>query len=1186
MLPKLKSNVLSEPVLVGREQEIADLEHHLELAMQGKGRTVFISGEAGSGKTRLTREFLNLAKKKEVALMAGWCLSDTEIPYFPFTEAFSGYFTSFDEEPTATLQSPNIQIGLESTAQIGSKEAGIAEWLTRPMSVEGTGKSELISPQVWKDRAFASVTKTLTSISNQVPVILFIEDMHWADSASLALLHYIARAVSNSERILVVATFRSEELTADEEGHPHPLAETLRAMRREDLFTEIKLPSLNQTTISRIAANMIGGNLSPELVEKLTAESRGNPLFVVESLRMLHERKNLIQQNNLWLMVGDELGIPTKIKDIILRRLAVLKYAQRRVLDAASVIGEKFDVELLSIVLGLDALEVLETLNVIEHSTSLVSAEDNHYRFDHARSRETLYEGLSVPLKRGYHGKIAEKLETLKSPALPLSDLAFHFSEAGNKEKALKYAFAAAKDELTRFSNSQAIKHFTYVLQSISDEAAHVEEKRTALEGLGDAYAANSMYIDAIKTFGELAKTNEGAGRLRALRKAMDAAFLKGDAPEVLLEYSKKAEELAAYDRIEYARVIDNRGRAFGFAGRGDPKMDLADYDAALQVFQEENSVADAADALWRCGAVRTMFENSSVEGFAELERSVAIFRELGDVRKEVEATLHLFISFWNCALIPESLVECSKVLELGGRIGCYSEMAQVTNRLAYSPAYESKINEAISIQLKALEHWKKTDLEWLGCCIYGDLIQLHVRLGDIKRAEEYEKKLSEMNPEALNHLMAVYNVVVGRASLSAAKNQWQVEPSDVSKKIPFALNALPIVDCAFKGWYGWILKKQGKLEESKNQLSESTKVIEQAGQKYVHANIQANLMMPRKAQVGDEIELRIDLVNVARTPASLTRIEGLIKKGCFVTGFPPFCSLQNGTINLNGKTINPFTVETIKLKLKASIAGSFNFNPSVTYIDDQRDIKTAQITQIALSIEAVKPTFDSMPGRITTGYADLDDLLLGGIPEKCSVALTAPSTQERQLLIDRFLKAGAEADVPTVYITCEPGNALSFAQQFQSSFSLLVCNLQADLIAKDLPNIFKLKGIDNLTEIDIVMAKFFKSLNTSQIGQRRACIGVISDALLEHHALITRKWLGSFLLSLKSKGFTVLAFVDPQMHPLHDLQAVLSVFDGEIRITERETPEGVKQTLRIKRLINQRFSDKEITLNREALTD
>ena len=296
----MKQEILVDPILVGRERELEELQRCIDLAVQGKGRTVFITGEAGSGKSRLAHEFLNLAKQKGIGVMAGWCLSDAAAPYFPFVEAFNAYFASLEQEESLNLQKQGARLNFSGTDQIVSEEYGITAWLTGPKAAEKPGKPQVISPQVWKDQVFARVAKTLHEISVQSPTVIFIEDIHWADSASLALLHYLARLINNSERILVLATFRSEELTADAEGHPHPLVETLRMMRREDLFTEIKLPNLNQTCVEKIAENIIGGNLQSEFAEKLAVESRGNPLFIVESLRMLSERKSLVKENDEW----------------------------------------------------------------------------------------------------------------------------------------------------------------------------------------------------------------------------------------------------------------------------------------------------------------------------------------------------------------------------------------------------------------------------------------------------------------------------------------------------------------------------------------------------------------------------------------------------------------------------------------------------------------------------------------------------------------------------------------------------------------------------------------------------------------------------------------------------------------------------------------------------------------------
>jgi hypothetical protein len=122
------------------------------------------------------------------------------------------------------------------------------------------------------------------------------------------------------------------------------------------------------------------------------------------------------------------------------------------------------------------------------------------------------------------------------------------------------------------------------------------------------------------------------------------------------------------------------------------------------------------------------------------------------------------------------------------------------------------------------------------------------------------------------------------------------------------------------------------------------------------------------------------------------------------------------------------------------------------------------------------------------------------------------------------------------------------------------------------------------LTNIDITLTKLFRTLDPSQVFPRRACIDLISDVLLRHHAVITREWLSSLILNLKSKGFTTLAVIDPRMHPPEEAQAVLGLFDGEIRIAERESAKGMEKTLKILKLYIQRYLENELTLAKERL--
>lgn len=223
--------------------------------------------------------------------------------------------------------------------------------------------------------------------------------------------------------------------------------------------------------------------------------------------------------------------------------------------------------------------------------------------------------------------------------------------------------------------------------------------------------------------------------------------------------------------------------------------------------------------------------------------------------------------------------------------------------------------------------------------------------------------------------------------------------------------------------------------------------------------------------------------------------------------------------------------------------------------------------------------------GRIKTGFSDLDDLLYGGLPEKYAVALASPPGDERNLLIRKFLEVGLEERQITFYISPNIGPAMSYSDDFRTSFYLFVCNPRSDVIAPNLPNVYKLKGVENLTEIDISLTKAYRTLDNTQTNPRRVCIEILSDVLLQHHAVIARKWLSGLLADLKANGFTTLAVVNTSMHSAEEVQAVLGLFDGEIRISENESHERIQKTMRIRKMCNQEYKENEITLTKEKLT-
>jgi len=489
---------------------------------------------------------------------------------------------------------------------------------------------------------------------------------------------------------------------------------------------------------------------------------------------------------------------------------------------------------------------------------------------------------------------------------------------------------------------------------------------------------------------------------------------------------------------------------------------------------------------------------------------------------------------------------------------------------------------EAVSQNLKSQAFSQKTDSEMPQLQNYADLVIEYSVLGDLDRAEDYCNKLLGATDKESHTLRRTTFIDFAKDILLFAKGKNE----DIDRKFKLLLAAPSplrrfIPDSRLGRLYAWYLDKQGRTEEAQAQLAEIQRLLEEPAERFAHANIQANLMAKRQVEVDKEFEMRLDLVNVGRKSAFLLGVKNVFFADSKVLSSPNWCILQDGNVKVENREIGPFKVETAKFTVKYLKAGTFTLNPQAVYLDDLGKTKTFNLPPVTVAVNPPRPK-ERAEGKVLTGTPDLDRLLIGGLPENYAVALSASSSDEREALVNRFFKAGFEAGETTFYVTAETGNIKTLAVNNRSNFYVLLCNPMADSIAANLPNIFKLKGVENLTDIDIALTKGFRALDPSATGPKRICIDVVSDVLLQHHAVTTRRWLSALLPNLKSKGFTILAVIDPGMHPAEETQAVLGLFDGEISIYEKETPEGTAKFLKVKRMTSQKYLKDEAALAEE----
>jgi predicted ATPase/class 3 adenylate cyclase len=476
---------LATGIFVGREKEMDELRAGLEDALSGRGRLMMLVGEPGIGKTRTSEEFATYARLRNVQVLWGRCYEGEGAPaYWPWVQIIRSYVHDKEPKELASEMGP----GAADIAQVVSEVKERLPGLPAPPQLE---------PDQARFRLFDSITTFLKNASKGAPLMVVLDDMHWADKPSLLLLQFLAKELRGS-RLLVLGTYRDVELRRQ-----HPLAQTLGELNRENLSQRVLLRGLTENDVKRFVEVTAGTTPSEALVQAVYKETEGNPFFVNEIVRLLVADGRLEKADGVkdW-----SVTIPQSVREVVGRRLDHLSDECNKVLTIGAVIGREFGVKLLEKVAEVkgdrlvDALEEAMAARVI---AELPRATDQYW-FSHALIRETLYEELSTTRRVRLHRQIGEALEELDAEG-NLPQLAYHFAEAapgGDAEKAISYATRAAERALAMTAYEEAVTHFERALQVMELDSSTTDEGRCdLLIALGDAQYKSGDVTESQATF-------------------------------------------------------------------------------------------------------------------------------------------------------------------------------------------------------------------------------------------------------------------------------------------------------------------------------------------------------------------------------------------------------------------------------------------------------------------------------------------------------------------------------------------------------------------------------------------------------------------------------------------------------------------------------------------------------------
>ncbi|HLA24068.1 MAG TPA: protein kinase [bacterium] len=485
--------------LVARDAELRELKGYVDLAISGQGQLVTLAGEPGIGKTRLAREGLIYARLRGCRIFAGACYEqEGGVPYLPFVEGFQDYLKA-----TATGQVA------DEAGESGPELVKIIPDLA--VALPGLVPSPPLEETHERLRLYDAVADFFVRLSRRAPAVLMLDDLHWADGATLQLLRHLSRRL-RGERILLVGTYRDVEL-----DRQHPLADLLRDMNRERLYQRILLRRLNTDGVRAMIASMFGvDQVSEEFGALIYRETEGNPFFVEEVLKHLVESGAIYREEGRWQRKEiAEIEVPQSVKEVIGRRLEQVSDACRQTLTIAAVIGKRFDFDVL--VRTAEATED-QVLDAIEEAmrSQLLSEEKVGgavmYDFAHALIRETLYEGLSLRRRMRLHQRVGESLETVYARNMDavVEDLAFHFARGpqADVDKAVAYALRAAEKAQRVHAHEEAVKFYAETLDLLREagrdaEAADVVEHlaEPTFLATGDREKATALLQEALAYF-------------------------------------------------------------------------------------------------------------------------------------------------------------------------------------------------------------------------------------------------------------------------------------------------------------------------------------------------------------------------------------------------------------------------------------------------------------------------------------------------------------------------------------------------------------------------------------------------------------------------------------------------------------------------------------------------------------
>ncbi|MFL5653762.1 MAG: ATP-binding protein [Ktedonobacteraceae bacterium] len=668
--------------LTGRHKELRQLWNLFEASMTGRTHVVFVSGEPGIGKSRLLQEMAIRAEEVGAIVLCGEA-SEAEgmPPYLPFLEALGGYIRAAPREQLRT--------------QAGPMAPFLATILPELAMVLGElpGSYPLPADQA-RLRLYEAVGMFLASLTSAAPLVLLLDDLQWADPASLDLLRHVVRQQSTA-RLLILGAYRAGELASN-----LALERTLLDLNRARLLTSLTIGPLVEEEIAELAAARLGLPVEHGLARFLHMHSEGNPFFAEELLRAWVETGALRATAGQFILVRELPNVlPSSIVGIVRERLSRLPEATVESLRTAALIGRTFEATFLAEALGQDAEAVEESLLAAVRMELIRPGPQDTFTFSHDKVRECLAASVTSARRRRLHGFIGRILEAQadRGSAQHLADLAFHFTQSGDRTRGAHYAHRAAEQAWQASAPEDALKHYRVALELLPAEE---RERATLLLRLGEAAIWAGAEREAIVAFEEAQHW-----------------------------FQERQDKLGA------ARAAHGLGRAWGrLEAHASAQVALETALGRL----EDHPGPERVHVMVELAALLAVSLGRQREGIAYGEQALDLAHRLGDEQLEAMASRTVGNLLMRQNHLEEALPLLERALTLARTVNDPAEVSECCACLTLAYAWGGHMQSARDITRARLEWAKLTHDPYQARHVYSWLAMFPAVQGKFAEAEQW----------------------------------------------------------------------------------------------------------------------------------------------------------------------------------------------------------------------------------------------------------------------------------------------------------------------------------------------------------------------------------------------------------------------------------------------------------------